>query len=202
MAMKIEIRNESVHISGYVNAVDRFSRPIKDRKTGAYFIEKIMPGTFRKAIEDAEDILVMLNHETPLTSVKSGGITLKEDNIGLYFEGDITDSAVLERAKEKRLKGWSFGFTPICPEDCQSEKSGISFERTIRSMKLYEVSIIDDTRNPCYPATSIHARADEGENGDEIHQRADGDGIDYVEENKNYFANELRKRKLSIKKRK
>ena len=53
--MKVEIRDGKVHIHGYVNAVDRFSLPLPDR-AGKTFIEKITPGTFRRAIDSADDI--------------------------------------------------------------------------------------------------------------------------------------------------
>ena len=44
--MRIEIRNDSVLIDGYVNAVGRDSRPMRDRKTGERFVEQIVPGAF------------------------------------------------------------------------------------------------------------------------------------------------------------
>lgn len=40
--MQIEIRGDRVHISGYVNAVGRDSRPIPDRR--GTFVEQVEPG--------------------------------------------------------------------------------------------------------------------------------------------------------------
>ena len=44
MEVKIEVREDKVIIDGYVNAVDRFSKVLKDRK--GKFIEKILPKVF------------------------------------------------------------------------------------------------------------------------------------------------------------
>ena len=48
--MKVELRNDSVYIEGYVNAVGRDSRPIRDKTTGKRFVEQIVPGTFKRAL--------------------------------------------------------------------------------------------------------------------------------------------------------
>lgn len=201
--MKIQIRNDSVHISGYVNAVDRFSRTINDPE-GRY-VEKIKPGAFQNAIDRASDIGVMLNHNRDLTSVRKGGITLKEDNIGLFFDGEIKDSEVIERAKNKELVGWSFGFFKRKFEDQKCDRSDADFERTIDEMDLIEVSIIDKRFQPCYPATSIQARADCEES---IILRSEESDTEYIDETeKKDFSKEkalleIRKRRLNIKKKK
>lgn len=174
MSMKIQLRTDSVHISGYVNAVDRFSRPIKD-KQGKFFIEKIRPGAFRRALESGNDIELKHNHSRVLDKLSNGSFTLKEDNIGLYFDGDVTDEKIIEEARSQDLVGWSFGFVPIAPLDTESRRDGIAFERNIDTLELAEVSIIDRNMVPCYPATSIYARAEDGKEK-EMHLRgADGE---------------------------
>ena len=194
--MKVEFRGKNtIHISGYVNAVERFSSPITDNE-GRKFIEKIASGTFAKAIEQADDIGVMLNHEKPLTTVRNGEITLKEDSIGLFFDGDITDEETVQRARNRELVGWSFGFRATGQTDRECETAGIDYERTIDSMELLEVSIIDIRKKPCYPATSISARA-EPENTIEL--RAKSSEIQYVVSEKARAELELRKRKLALK---
>lgn len=155
--MKVEIRNGKVHLHGYVNAVDRFSTPLPDI-SGRTFIEKITPGTFQRAIEKADDILIKLNHERPLTSVKKSGATLKEDNIGLLFDGEIDDPEIIQKARNHELRGWSFGFRPRKPQDKKSDREGIDYERTVSDMELHEISIIDSQKRPAYPATSIEIR--------------------------------------------
>ena len=59
--MKIEVRNDKVIIDGYVNAVDRFSKILYDKR--GQFVEKIMPSVFRRALEKNDAIKVLLNHD-------------------------------------------------------------------------------------------------------------------------------------------
>ena len=75
--MRIEIRNDSVLLDGYVNAVARDSRPMLDEK-GEKFVEQICPKTFQRAVEKSDDILCLLNHEPnrKLGSTKEGNIEL------------------------------------------------------------------------------------------------------------------------------
>ncbi len=109
---RIELREQSVLIDGYVNAVGRDSRPIRDRRTGEKFIEQIVPGAFKKALERADDIEILLNHDHSrrLGSTKEN-IKLFEDNIGLRAIAEITDAEIVKKAKEKKLRGWSFGLS-------------------------------------------------------------------------------------------
>lgn len=157
--MRIEIRNKSVILDGYVNAVARDSKPMLD-ENGNKFVEQIMPKTFERAIEKSEDILCLLNHEPnrKLGSTKDGNIELFEDNIGLRAICEITDGEVIEKAKEKKLRGWSFGFEAVKEHE---ETAGENLKRRfIDEMNLIEVSIIDDKKVPCYIGTSIETRAD------------------------------------------
>ena len=152
--MRIEIRNDSVLLDGYVNAVARDSRPMLD-ENGEKFVEQISPKTFQRAVEKNDDILCLLNHESArvLGSTKQGNIELFEDNIGLRAICKITDSEVIEKAKENKLRGWSFGFEAV-KEHEEPIKEGLK-RRFIDEMNLAEVSIIDERKIPCYVGTSI-----------------------------------------------
>lgn len=157
--MKVEIRNDKVIIDGYVNAVERFSKPLYDKK--GKFIERIMPSVFRRAIEKNDAIKVLLNHDydMELANTKDGTANLYEDNIGLRAIVEITEPSVIEKAKKKKLRGWSFGFS------CNKEEEVINDdgvrERTVRDIDLMEVSIIDDRKIPAYIGTSIEMRDDD-----------------------------------------
>ena len=59
--MRIEIRSDKVIIDGYVNAVARDSRPIRD-KSGKRFVEQIVPGAFERALKRNE-VKLLLNHD-------------------------------------------------------------------------------------------------------------------------------------------
>ena len=157
--MKIQVRNDKVIIDGYVNAVDRFSKVLYDKK--GQFIEKILPSVFRRALDKNPDVKVLLDHDydKELANTKDGTANLYEDNIGLRAIVEITDETVIKKAKEKKLRGWSFGFVSNKDEEIVN-KNGMR-ERSIRDMDLYEVSIIDDKKVPAYIGTSIEIRDDE-----------------------------------------
>lgn len=155
--MRVEIRSDSVIIEGYVNAVARDSRPMRDRKTGKRFVEQITPGVFERAIR-RNDVDLLLNHDPlrVLGSTKTN-LTLYEDNIGLRARAEITDAEVIQKAREKKLRGWSFGFYE---RDASEEDLPNGLQRRyIEEMELEEVSIIDEKKLPCYAGTSIETRA-------------------------------------------
>lgn len=156
--MKVEIRNDKILIDGYVNAVERESKILYD--TRGQFIEKIRAGVFQKALEKADNVKVLLDHdpERELADTKSGKAKLVEDNIGLRATVEIADQEVIQKAKANKLRGWSFGF--LCnKEDRTTDEDGIE-KRTVRDLDLLEVSIIDDKKTPAYLGTSIEMRED------------------------------------------
>lgn len=156
--MRVEVRNNKILIDGYVNAVERESKVLYD--TRGQFIEKIRAGVFQRALEKAENVRVLLDHEPDreLADTKSGKARLVEDNIGLRATVEIDDPEVIQKAKENKLRGWSFGF--LCnKEDRTTDEDGIE-KRTVRDLDLLEVSIIDDRKSPAYLGTSIEVRDD------------------------------------------
>lgn len=155
--MRIEIRNDSVLLDGYVNAVGRDSKPISTAK-GKY-IEQIEPRAFERALSRAENVKLMLNHNKEIGSTKEGNVELYEDNIGLRAVATVTDPEVIEKAKQKKLKGWSFGMYVI-KDEFEERADGIP-RRHVKELDLVEVTIVDDRRSPCYVGTSIEQRADE-----------------------------------------
>lgn len=157
--MRIEIRNDSVIIDGYVNAIDRFSKPIPGVR--GKFIEKVSPGAFRRSLETRENVDLLLNHNKSrkLGSTTEGNLELFEDNIGLRAICTITDPEVIEKAGKKELRGWSFGFYKK-KDKWEQNESGYE-ERTLEELELFEVTILDNTRLPAYIGTSIEVREDE-----------------------------------------
>ena len=157
--MRVEVRNNKIVVDGYVNAVERASKILYD--TRGQFIEKIRSGVFQRALEKTDNVKVLLNHEhdRELADTKSGKAKLYEDNIGLRAIVEMDDTEVIQKAKENKLRGWSFGF--FCnKEDRKTNEDGIE-ERIVRDLELLEVSIIDDRKYPAYIGTSIEMRDDE-----------------------------------------
>ncbi len=172
--MQIEIRSESVLIKGYVNAVERDSRKISSPK--GEFVEQIRSGTWKNAIEKREDIPALVNHDwnRKIGSTKDN-LLLREDNIGLYAELRATDPDIIEKAKSKKLVGWSFRFIKD-KESWGKTDDGIE-RRYLDEIDLLEVSVLDDTKTPAYYGTSVEARDNEEVN---IEQRFLRDVIEYI----------------------
>lgn len=169
--MRIELRNDSVYIEGYVNAVGRDSRPIRDRTTGKRFIEQIVPGTFKRALMKNEVKLLLDHDEGRELGSTETNLTLYEDSIGLRAMAEITDAEVIEKARKKLLRGWSFGFKE---QDASEEEtpSGMT-RRYVEDMELVEVSLIDEKKIPCYAGTSVETRAEEVLTAEIMEVRAD-----------------------------
>ena len=158
--MEVRILRDSVEISGYVNAIERNSKPLMSRI--GRFIERILKGAFSNALKRNDDVHVLLNHDwvRDLGSQKKGNLTLREDNIGLYAKTRIEDAEVIEKARAGRLVGWSFGFYDVDGGVVEGTEQGLPL-RMVKDLDLREVSILDDTKVPAYDGTLIMARADD-----------------------------------------
>lgn len=153
--MKIIIRADHVHIEGYVNAVERLSKPITERL--GTFRERVMAGTFKKALKKAQDVRILLNHreDRDLGGIKDGNLKLEEDAIGLRAEADIFDKDVIADAKAGRLVGWSFGFFPIESRDTAEDGMPI---KELHEIDLREVSLLNKSHTPAYDGTLVAVR--------------------------------------------
>ena len=162
--MKIFIRADSVTIEGYVNAVERNSKPLNER--GVTFIERIAAGAFRRAIERAKDIRILLNHnwDKDLGGLKDGNLELEEDNIGLKARATITDPEVVADAKRGDLVGWSFGFDDVDEgvKQLRDEETGLPL-RKVNDLELFEVSLLNRKKSPAYAGTLVKVRDDGSE---------------------------------------
>lgn len=168
--MKIEVRKSSVVISGYVNAVERRSPPFFHNFLGK-IVEIVKAGVFGKALSTAQNVDVLLNHDETrkLADTVSGTAILKEDNIGLHATVTVTDPEVIDKARNNKLTGWSFGFTANGQEFRDAtDIDPLTRERTLTDFVLHEVSILDDRTRPQYVGTSIEARSIDATIGLEI----------------------------------
>lgn len=158
--MKVSIRADSVEIEGYVNAVERNSRPLTSRI--GKFMERICKGAFSNALKRSDDVRLLLNHDRSrdLGGTKDGNLELKEDNIGLHARATITDREVIEKARHGDLVGWSFGFEDVPNGVEETMERGMPL-RAVKDLNLKEVSILDRTRTPAYDGTLIMARSDD-----------------------------------------
>lgn len=157
--MKIHIRADSVTVEGYINAVERKSKPLNSRL--GQFVEKICAGAFKRALARADDVRLLLNHEwdRDLGGIKSGNLELDEDNIGLHYRATITDPETIQDARNGDLVGCSFGFDDIDVENTRDDETGLPF-RKVRDLKLYEVSLLNRRKSPAYVGTLVNVRDD------------------------------------------
>lgn len=158
--MKVELRADGVvHISGYVNVTGRESRPVMTKH--GKIPEVIEPGSFQRAIDANEvGISVLLDHDASrrLAGTADHTLTLYEDNIGLRAETEITDPEVIEAAKNKKIRGWSFNMKNIVDE--VEERADKPPLRHVKSFDMDEISLVVK-KIPVYSATSVEIRADE-----------------------------------------
>lgn len=178
--MQIRIKGDSVEIEGYVNAVERKSKPLMSRM--GQFIERICKGAFQRALGRNDNVRLLLNHDPSrdLGGTKDGNLELTEDNIGLHARAVISDPEVVKKARNGDLVGWSFGFFD---RDVELKKDEDGFPlRNVRDLDLDEVSILDKTKTPAYDGTLVAVRSEEncikgvfyGETyEDEIHIRSE-----------------------------
>ena len=140
----------SLKLAGYAAVFNEASLPLP-------FIEKIMPGAFRKTLAETPDVRLLVNHEgLPLARTKNGTMKLYEDEKGLYFEASLADTqeardlyTLVDRGDMDQM---SFAFRVI--------RQSWNSERTQRT--LTEVSLADGDVSivtyPAYTATSVEAR--------------------------------------------
>jgi len=148
MAMKLEIRSDnSVRLTGYVNVTGRDSRPIPSPHGS--FIEQVVPGTFKKALSANPNVEMRFNHGRKVCD-QENGLTLREDDIGLYADATFYDEEIAEKGRRNELRGWSFGF------HVKSDHWDDSGKRYLDDIDLREVSVLDKT--PAYIATSVEMR--------------------------------------------
>lgn len=191
--MKIIIRSDSVTLEGYVNAVERNSKPLTER--GVTFIERIGAGAFKKALARAKDVRILLNHQMDrdLGGLSDGNLELEEDNIGLRAKAVIKDPEVVEDAKRGNLVGWSFGFedTPEGVKQMRDEESGLPL-RKLSDLNLFEVSILNRKRSPAYVGTLVNVRDDGTEDRVNISEDFIPDEIETVDEATKEAISEIR----------
>ncbi|EPZ0458721.1 phage major capsid protein [Bacillus sp. CD3-5] len=147
----------SLFVSGYVNETSTWSQTL-GRKTK--FIEKIMPGAFKRALERAENIDFLYEHDNNkiLADTRSGKMILREDERGLYMEATISKTTwgqdAFELIKDGIIQNMSFGFRAL--KDKVIKGTNGIYERVVHELELLEVSAV---RKPAYVQSSIAARS-------------------------------------------
>ena len=154
--MKIEIRADGAHISGYVNATEKKSRPVITPH--GKVIEEIEPRAFERAIERAGEITLTVDHDSSSVYARTsdGTLQLYEDDIGLHADVLIRDQMLIELAKTGKIRGWSFGMYNVVDE--LVERANDLPLRKVKELDLDHVTLVVK-KTPVYSATSVEIRA-------------------------------------------
>ncbi|WP_075308568.1 HK97 family phage prohead protease [Bacillus wiedmannii] len=144
-------------VSGYVNKTNQWSQTLGKQKK---FVERILPGTFNKAIQNGNEIHFLAEHENAkiLSSTRNGSLSLREDEQGLYMEATISDTSwgrdYHTLIKDGIIQNMSFGMQVL--KDSWKKLSDGTYQRSISDILLAEVSAV---RNPAYIQSKIQARS-------------------------------------------
>jgi hypothetical protein len=146
---EFEVREDTdgMHFSGYAALFNSPSQPLP-------FTEQIKSGAFKRSITSRNDIKFLWNHDAGeiLGSTRARTLTLSEDDRGLRVDGILPNTSrgkdVAELLRRGDVDSMSFGFS--VPEGGDSWSSDGS-ERTLKSVRLHEVSIV---AWPAYTATA------------------------------------------------
>jgi len=136
------------------------------------FTEKIAPGAFRRSLRSRNDIKILWNHDTGsvLGSTRAGTLTLTEDNYGLRVRATLPNTQLgrdtAELVRRGDIDSMSFGFSvPSGGDDWNADGT----ERTLRSVRLHEVSIV------AFPAYTSTAGTTSVRGIDKVAERAEVD---------------------------
>ena len=144
-----EIREtqDGMFFEGYAAVFDSPSEPLP-------FTERIAPGAFIRSLKARNDIKILWNHDagSVLGSTRAGTLKLTEDARGLRVEAHLPNTSTGRDAAELLRRGdidsMSFGFSvPRGGDEWNADGS----ERTLREIRLHEVSIV---AFPAYTATA------------------------------------------------
>lgn len=143
-------------IGGYVNVTQRESEILYSKKRNMYFKEIMTSGVFQESLNEGRNIPLLYEHDwnKQLADLRSGTLTLKEDQIGLRFDAVINDDKVYEEVKKGRINSCSFGF--IVLEDKIEPINSRLEKRIVTKIKLEEVSLVS---NPAYVGSLCEARS-------------------------------------------
>ena len=146
---EFEVREETdgMHFSGYAALFNSPSEPLP-------FTEKIASGAFKRSLRQRNDIKFLWNHDAGeiLGSTRAGTLKLSEDERGLKVDGLLPNTSrgrdTAELLRRGDIDAMSFGFSVSAGGDSWSSDGT---ERTLKSIRLHEVSIV---AWPAYVATA------------------------------------------------
>jgi HK97 family phage prohead protease len=138
---------DGMTFTGYAAVFNSPSEPLP-------FIERIAPGAFKRSLKARNDIKLLWNHDTGsvLGSTRAGTLKLEEDNYGLRVTATLPETTLGKDVRTLVQRGdvnaMSFGFSVPANGDSWNTDGT---ERTLRSVRIHEVSIV---AFPAYTSTA------------------------------------------------
>jgi HK97 family phage prohead protease len=138
---------DGMTFTGYAAVFNSPSEPLP-------FIERIAPGAFKRSLKARNDIKLLWNHDTGsvLGSTRAGTLKLEEDNYGLRVTAMLPETTLGKDVRTLVQRGdvnaMSFGFSVPANGDSWNTEGT---ERTLRSVRIHEVSIV---AFPAYTSTA------------------------------------------------
>jgi HK97 family phage prohead protease len=129
---------DGMTFTGYAAVFNSPSEPLP-------FIERIAPGAFKRSLKARNDIKLLWNHDTGsvLGSTRAGTLKLEEDNYGLRVTAVLPETTLGKDVRTLVQRGdvsaMSFGFSVPANGDSWNAEGT---ERTLRSVRIHEVSIV------------------------------------------------------------
>ena len=167
--VKFELRavegGDGMTFTGYAAVFNSPSEPLP-------FIERIAPGAFKRSLKARNDIKLLYNHDTGavLGSTRAGTLKLEEDNYGLRVTAVLPETTLGKDVRTLVQRGdvsaMSFGFSVPANGDSWNAEGT---ERTLRSVRIHEVSIV------AFPAYSQTAGTAAVRSFDGVAKRAEVD---------------------------
>jgi HK97 family phage prohead protease len=151
----IEVREMSgggMRFSGYAAVFNTDSEPLP-------FIERIMPGAFKRSLNLGREVRMFLNHNQDFVlATTRSNMALAEDEHGLRVEADLKPTSyaldLATNMREKIVTQMSFGFTVPGHDGHSIDADG---RRLLNHVNLFDVSPV--TGFPAYTQTSAIIRS-------------------------------------------
>lgn len=142
-------------IGGYINVTERESEILYNKNKGKWFKETMKKGVFERALDRANDIPLLLQHDwdKKLASTSNKTLNLREDQVGLRFEAEIEDEKLYSEIRDGKINHCSFGFS-VVTEQIEPINNRLE-KRNVEEINLYEVSLV---KNPAYEGSIVEAR--------------------------------------------
>jgi uncharacterized protein len=156
---------DGMTFTGYAAVFNSPSEPLP-------FIERIAPGAFKRSLKARNDIKLLWNHDTGsvLGSTRAGTLKLEEDSHGLRVTAMLPETSLGKDVRTLVQRGdvsaMSFGFSVPANGDSWNTDGT---ERTLRSVRIHEVSIV------AFPAYSQTAGTAAVRSFDGVAKRAEVD---------------------------